>query len=50
MPARAFFADEVEMVEYFPPKSDWSGNLAARGCVGATLVSWLRKDTARKPG
>lgn len=49
MPARAFYADEVEMVEYYPPKSDWSGNLASRGCVGSTLVIWLRKDAPLKP-
>ncbi len=49
MPARAFYADEVEMVEYYPPKGDISGSLAPRGCVGTTLVIWLRKDAELKP-
>jgi hypothetical protein len=50
MPLSAFFADQVEAVEVYPPKSDWSGNLAARGCSGVlTWVVWLRKDTARAP-
>lgn len=38
-----FTADAVEAVEYFPSKSDWSGNLAAR-CPGTVFVIWLRHD------
>lgn len=49
MPLSSFFADQVEAVEIYPPKSDWSGNLAARGCSGLTWVVWLRKDTTRAP-
>lgn len=52
LPARAYYADQVEMVEYFPPKSDWLGSLAARGCGRggiSTLVIWLRQDTTGKP-
>lgn len=50
MPLASFFADQVEAVEIYPPKSDWSGNLAARGCRGVlTWVVWLRKDTTRAP-
>jgi hypothetical protein len=52
LPARAYYADQVEMVEFFPPKSDWSGSLAARGCGRggiSTLVIWLRQDTTSKP-
>ena len=49
MPARAYYADQVEMVEFYPPRSDWSGSLAARGCRGSsTLVIWLRQDTTTK--
>ena len=49
LPARAYYADQVEMVEYYPPRSDWSGSLAARGCGGRnpTLVIWLRADTQK---
>jgi hypothetical protein len=38
-----FTADAVEAVEYFPGKSDWSGNLSVR-CPGAVFVIWLRHD------
>lgn len=38
-----FTADEVEAVEYFPAKSDWSGNLTVR-CPGTVFVIWLRHD------
>lgn len=50
MPPEAYYADQVEMVEYYPAKSDWSHNLAARGCGGAapTLVIWTRKETDTK--
>jgi hypothetical protein len=40
MPVAAFYADQVESVEYYPPKSDWSGNLGARGCNQAS--AWTR--------
>ena len=47
LPASAYYADQIEMVEFYPPKSDWSHNLAARGCGGSkpTFVIWLRKDS-----
>lgn len=52
MPAAAYYADQVETIEVYPPGSDWSGTLAARGCRGGrgrVLVIWLRKDsTARR--
>lgn len=51
MPAAAFYADEVSSIELYPPGSDWSGSLAARGCRsgrGRTIVIWLRKDTTFK--
>jgi hypothetical protein len=38
-----FTADEVEVVEYYPGKSDVSGNMAARRCGGAAFVIWLRR-------
>ena len=49
MPASAYYADQIEMVEYYPRNSDWSHNLMARGCGGTTLVIWMRKDPATKP-
>jgi protocatechuate 3,4-dioxygenase beta subunit len=52
MPAAAFYADQVEAIEAYPPGSDWSGNLSSRGCGGGrgrTLVIWLRKDAVPKP-
>jgi carboxypeptidase family protein len=51
MPATAYYADQIEMVEYYPPKSDGSHSLTARGCGGMTptLVIWLRKDLPAKP-
>lgn len=51
MPPAAFFADQVEAIEVYPPGSDWSGTLASRGCRGGrsrTFVIWLRKDTLPK--
>jgi hypothetical protein len=50
MPPSAYYADQVEMVEYYPPGSDWSGSLAARGCGGRgpTLVIWRRTDAGAK--
>ena len=32
MPVNAYYADQVSTIEIFPPKSDWSHNLEARGC------------------
>ena len=51
MPANAYYSDQLEMVEYYPPKSDWSNSLAARGCggTGSTLVIWMRKDSVTSP-
>jgi hypothetical protein len=51
LPAVAYYADQVEMVEYYPPGSDVSGSLEARGCGrrSSTLVIWLRKDPNKKP-
>lgn len=51
MPAAAYYADQVSTIEIFPPKSDWSHNLEARGCYnarGRTLVIWIKKDTTAK--
>ncbi len=60
MPVNAFYVDEIEMVEIYPPRTEWTGNLAARGCRDSspqtrpngnrvTYVIWTRKDTTRKP-
>lgn len=49
MPTAAYYADEISSIEVYPPGSDWSGNLGARGCRsgrGRTLVIWLRKSTS----
>lgn len=51
MPAAAYYADEVSSIEVYPPGSDWSGSLAARGCRsgrGRTIVIWMRKDLTSK--
>jgi hypothetical protein len=51
MPVAAYYADQVETVEVYPPGSDWSGSLAPRGCSGGRgriLVIWMRKDTVVK--
>jgi hypothetical protein len=51
MPVNAYYADQVSTIEIFPPKSDWSHNLEARGCYtarGRTLVIWMKKDTTAK--
>ncbi len=46
----AMYADEVETVEYFPRKSDISGNLASRRCGSTvpTFVIWMRADPRGK--
>jgi hypothetical protein len=53
MDPHAYHADQVEMVEYYPRASDWSGNLASRGCTAskqtAVLVVWLRKPQGGSP-
>ncbi len=43
MPAGAFYADEVEMVEFYPPKGDISGSLAPRGCLRGNDARHLDK-------
>lgn len=50
-PLRAFFADEVEAVEVYPPKSDQSGSLEARGCdpKQQVYVIWMRANSKRFP-
>jgi hypothetical protein len=50
-----FTADEVETIEYFPGpssdkihmNSDFSGNLAARGCAPEVYVIWLRHEAEK---
>ena len=50
-PLTAFYADEVETVEVYPPKSDPSGSLEARGCdpKKQTYVIWMRSNSKRFP-
>jgi hypothetical protein len=50
-PLTAFFADEVEAVEVYPPKSDVSGTLEPRGCDPAkqVYVIWMRANSKRFP-
>ena len=51
MPAAAYYANDVSSIEVYPPGSDWSGSLAARGCRtgrGRTIVIWMRSDTTVK--
>jgi hypothetical protein len=50
-PLSAFFADEVETVEVYPPKSDPSGSLEARGCdpQKQIYVIWMRSNSKRFP-
>ena len=50
-PLTAFYADEVEAVEVYPPKSDPSGSLDARGCDPAKqiYVIWTRANSKRFP-
>jgi hypothetical protein len=51
MPATAFYADQVETVEYYPAGSERTGSLEARGCGRRTgsLVIWMRKDISARP-
>lgn len=50
-PLTAFFADEVEAVEVYPPKSDPSGSLDVRGCDSTkqVYVIWMRANSKRFP-
>jgi hypothetical protein len=50
-PLTAFFADEVETVEVYPPKSDPTGTLEARGCdpKQQIYVIWMRSNSKRFP-
>ena len=50
-PLTAFFADEVEAVEVYPPKSDVSGSIEARGCdpKQQVYVIWTRANSKRFP-
>jgi hypothetical protein len=50
-PLTAFFADEVEAVEVYPPKSDPSGSLEVRGCdpKQQVYVIWTRATSKRFP-
>jgi hypothetical protein len=50
-PLTAFFADEVESVEVYPPKSDPSGSLEVRGCDPnkQVYVIWMRGNSKRFP-
>ncbi|HEX4682658.1 MAG TPA: hypothetical protein VH277_08125 [Gemmatimonadaceae bacterium] len=43
LPLEAFDVSEVESVEFYPPRSDWSNTLAPRGCAtgGNVAVVWL---------
>jgi hypothetical protein len=50
-PLTAFYADEVEAVEVYPPKSDVSGTLEPRGCdpKKQVYVIWMRANSKRFP-
>ncbi len=50
-PLTAFFADEVETVEVYPPKSDVTGTIEARGCdpKKQTYIVWMRGNSKRFP-
>lgn len=50
-PLTAFYADEVETVEVYPPKSDATGTLEARGCdpKKPIYVIWMRSTSKRFP-
>jgi hypothetical protein len=50
-PLTAFFADEVEAVEVYPPKSDVSGTIEPRGCdpTKQVYVIWMRSNSKRFP-
>jgi hypothetical protein len=50
-PLTAFFADEVETVEVYPPKTDVTGSLEVRGCdpKKQIYVIWTRANSKRFP-
>ena len=50
-PLTAFFADEVEAVEVYPPKTDVTGSLEVRGCdpKKQIYVIWTRANSKRFP-
>jgi hypothetical protein len=50
-PLTAFYADEIEAVEVYPPKSDPSGTLEPRGCDPdkTVYVVWMRGNSKRFP-
>ena len=50
-PLTAFFADEVESVEVYPPKSDVTGTLEVRGCdpKKQVYVVWMKANSKRFP-
>jgi hypothetical protein len=50
-PLTAFFADEVEAVEVYPPKSDATGTIEVRGCdpKKQSYVIWMRSNSKRFP-
>jgi hypothetical protein len=50
-PLTAFFADEVEAVEVYPPKSDVTGSIEVRGCdpKQQVYVIWTRANSKRFP-
>jgi Carboxypeptidase regulatory-like domain/CarboxypepD_reg-like domain len=50
-PLSAFYADEVEVVEVYPPKSDPSGTIEPRGCDPdkPVYIIWMRANSKRFP-
>lgn len=46
LPLEAFDVSDVESVEYYPARSDWSNTLGYHGCrnLGSVAVVWLRED------
>jgi hypothetical protein len=46
LPLEAFDVSDVESVEYYPARSDWSNTLGYRGCRNQSSVAvvWLRED------
>lgn len=50
-PLTAFFADEIEAVEVYPPKSDMTGTVENRGCdpKKQTYIIWTRANSKRFP-
>lgn len=50
-PLTAFYADEIEAVEVYPPKTDVSGTIESRGCdpKKQVYVIWTRANSKRFP-